>query len=193
MPASRHPQLFLLVPQIGLGVLALAVARDTAVVVAPAAAAAALASLVAAERHIGREALTIAALILTILGIFFTTRDDRRGWWPAVLFVWPVLLLSMGLRFTPRYSFESRKVVLAWTVLTLLTAAAALLAAVHRRRSTPGRCAPPPQHSWPLCTGSPGAPSTFTGSPPTPPPVPPEPLAGPAAAWAARRPGRRLG
>ncbi|MGW4153827.1 hypothetical protein ACWEDF_11815 [Micromonospora chersina] len=139
---ALHPPLSVLVPQIGLGILALAAdnrrsVRDTAVVVAPAAAAAVLAALVAGEHHIGREGLSAAALILVVaviaMGVFFTARRDRRAWWPAVLFLWPVLLLGMGLHFSPRYSFLSRKVVVAWTVVSLIAAVAVLLTAVRRQ------------------------------------------------------------
>ncbi|WP_250030282.1 hypothetical protein [Paractinoplanes maris] len=137
-----HPPLFLLVPQIGLGLLALAAdnrrgLRDTAVVLAPAVTAAAPAALVAAEHHIGREALSVAVLILIIsvivMGVFFTAQRDRRAWWPAVLFVGPVLLLGMGLDLSPRLSFLSRQVVVAWTLLSLIAAVAALVTAVHLR------------------------------------------------------------
>ncbi|MEU4237137.1 hypothetical protein [Actinoplanes sp. NPDC026619] len=136
---ALHPPLFILVPQIGLGILALAAdnrrgLRDTAVLVAPAAVAALLAALVAAEQHhVGREALLVAALILTmaviVMGVLFTVRRDRRAWWPAALFVWPILLLGMGLRF-PQYSFLSRKVVVVWAVATLIAAVAVLVTAV---------------------------------------------------------------
>jgi hypothetical protein len=139
---ALYPRLSILVPQIGLGILALAAGnrrslRDTAVVVAPAAAAAGLAALVTAEHQIGREALSVAALILImavlVMGVFFTVRRNRRAWWPAVLFVWPVLLLCMGLRLSPQYSFESRKVVVAWAVVSLVAAVAVLVIAVRRQ------------------------------------------------------------
>lgn len=66
-----HPHLYLLVPQIGLGVLALGAGnrrglRDTAVVLAPAGVAAVLTAVVSAQHEIGREALTVAALILIL-------------------------------------------------------------------------------------------------------------------------------
>jgi hypothetical protein len=151
-----YPRLSILVPQLGLGVLALASdnrrgLRDTAVVVAPAAVAAVLAVLVTAEHQIGREALSVAALILImavlVMGGYFTVRRDRRAWWPAVLFVWPVLLLCLGLRFSPRLSFDSRKVVVAWTVVSLIAAVAVLVTAVRRQAAQDRRrAALRPQH-----------------------------------------------
>lgn len=143
---ALYPGLYVLVPQIGLGLLALAAdnrrtLRDTAVVIAPAAAATALALLVTGAHQIGREALTIAALILilavTAMGVFFTVRRDRRAWWPAALLIWPVLLLGMGLRFSEQYSFQSRKVVVAWATATMIAAAAALVTAIRTRRRAP--------------------------------------------------------
>ncbi|MCO8273705.1 hypothetical protein M1L60_24215 [Actinoplanes sp. TRM 88003] len=139
---ALHPPLFLLVAQIGLGLAALAADNrrgllDTAVVIAPAAVAAALAAMVVPEHQIGREALSVAALILVtavvVLGVFFTARRDRRGWWPAALLVWPVLLLGMGLSLSSTYSFASRKAVVVWAVASLLAAVAVLTLAVRRQ------------------------------------------------------------
>ena len=149
--SAVHPPLFLLAPQIGLGLLALAAdhrrgLRDTAVVVAPAAAAAGLTVLVSVDHQVGHEALPVAALILvlavTALGVAFTVRRDRRAWWPAALFAGPVLLLGLGLDPGWGYSFESRKVVVAWTAGSLIAAVAVLLSAVQGRgRQTRRRAA----------------------------------------------------
>lgn len=136
---SLHPHLFMLLPQLGLGMVAMAAPRrrgyrEIALVTGLAAAAAAAAVLVGSQHYVRHPVLFAAGLLLALAGIVtgvvFTVRRDRRGWWPALVLVWPVLLLDMILPEDLAYLHESRRIAVAWAMVSLAVAGAALLAAV---------------------------------------------------------------
>jgi hypothetical protein len=108
IPASAltsyaRPPLFVLAPQLALGLVALALPTRR-VTYAPAVVAAAAAGIAALSRPeffyynlLGMLPLTALGLAsaIVVAGFVFTTRRDARGWWPALVLLGPTLLLAI--------------------------------------------------------------------------------------------------
>jgi len=103
-----RPSLFVLVPQIALGVVALGVPSRRWSPVAAASIATTVAAVWLAHvdgTHEFYYALLVVPqvagllLVLAVItaGVVFTVRRDPRGWWPALILLGPVLLLAMTL------------------------------------------------------------------------------------------------
>ncbi|WP_155369066.1 hypothetical protein [Catellatospora vulcania] len=136
LTSLQEPSLFVLVPQLALGVLALAVPgrhglRRTAVITAFVVATAATMVLAGVRYNLRYDALLGVMLFLALIvtGVVLTARRDRRAWWPAIWLLGPALLLGPKIGMAAMH--DSRRGALAWSAMSLLVAVAALLVAVR--------------------------------------------------------------
>ncbi|MFG2041550.1 hypothetical protein [Dactylosporangium sp. NPDC048998] len=106
-PYTRPP-MFVLVPQLALGLVALAVParRWSPAAAAGIVAVAATVGLAVLSRPVGfyygmlgamPYAALVLALAIVVAGVVFTARRDPRGWWPALVLLGPILLLGLTL------------------------------------------------------------------------------------------------
>ncbi|TDB88936.1 hypothetical protein E1091_14985 [Micromonospora fluostatini] len=91
--------------------------------------------LIGPRHSVRYEAVLGVMLFLTLIatGAVLTARRDQRAWWPAILLLGPVLLLSprFGLSAVQALpAWGSRQVAIAWTLMSLVVAVASLLIAV---------------------------------------------------------------
>ncbi|MEV8516109.1 hypothetical protein [Dactylosporangium sp. NPDC051484] len=127
--------MFVLLPQIALGLVALAAParrglRGTAAITGTAGAAAAMALLAGPQGETLTRAGFLLALAAIGLGVLLTRRHDRRAWWPAVLMLGPVLMLLTRLLEGPS---AGRRYTVAWMLMSLLVAGVVLVTAVQRQ------------------------------------------------------------
>ncbi|MGW3858490.1 hypothetical protein [Micromonospora arida] len=134
LTSLHKPGLFVLVPQIALGLFALAMPprhgyRSTAVTASVIAAAATMV-LVGSRYGLRYDVLLGMMLLLALIvtGVVLAAQRDRRAWWPAMLLLGPVLLL--GPKIGLEAMDDSRRGALGWAAMSLLVAVAALLVAV---------------------------------------------------------------
>ncbi|MFC0097962.1 hypothetical protein ACFFKH_10515 [Micromonospora marina] len=140
LTSLHQPNLFVLVPQLALGLVALAVPRRhsyrvTAVITAFVLATGVATVLIGPRYDVRYEAILGALLFLALIvtGAVLTARRDRRAWWPAILLLGPVLLLGprFGLAAVQALpAWDSRRGAVAWAAMSLLVAVASLLIAV---------------------------------------------------------------
>ena len=151
-----RPPLFVVLPQIALGCVALAVPRrrwhPALLAGAAVAAAVGVMALLFGETSHYYGLLPVLqygglAVSLTLLGagVVFVARGDGRAWWPAVILLGPVLLLFTAWagrgQTWPTMGFAA-----GWTLLSVIVAAGVLQAALalvgSRRRAQTTRCDP---------------------------------------------------
>ncbi|MEV4716895.1 hypothetical protein AB0J94_06805 [Micromonospora noduli] len=134
LTSLHEPNLFVLVPQIALGLFALAMppryGYRSAAVTASVIAAGATMVLVGSRYGLRYDVLLGMMLLLALIvtGVVLAARRDRRAWWPAILLLGPVLLL--GPKTGMEAMYDSRRGALEWAAMSLVVAVAALLVAV---------------------------------------------------------------
>ncbi|MER7007846.1 hypothetical protein ABT297_33050 [Dactylosporangium sp. NPDC000555] len=155
LSSYARPPMFVLVPQLALGLVALAVpARRWSPAAAAgfvvAAAIAGLAALILPADHYFYydyyallSAMPYAALVLTLAigmaGVYFTGRRDPRAWWPALVLLGPTLLLGLTLPGGSHQQYPDWSLAVGWAAAAALIAVAAVPAALWlRARRTPG-------------------------------------------------------
>ncbi|GIF62711.1 hypothetical protein Ais01nite_07460 [Asanoa ishikariensis] len=158
IPASvltpyARPPLFVLLPQVALGLLALflparRVSYEPAVV---GLAAAGIAVLVRTDFFYYNllDVLALVALGLAsavaVAGVVFTARGDTRGWWPFVLLLGPILLLALtrlsesGPQQWPKFSAAALTAVVSM-VVAVAAVPASLWLSGRRRRTRCSEC-----------------------------------------------------
>lgn len=140
----ERPPLFLLVPQLALGVVALGVParRWSPVAAAGLALTGATAGVLATHRMdlyyyslfgVTRYAGMLLAMVVVVAGVVFAARRDPRGWWPALLLLGPALLLAMTLPVAGPQPWPTWPVAAATGTVAALIAVAAVPATVWLR------------------------------------------------------------
>jgi hypothetical protein len=137
-----RPPLFVLLPQIALGIVALAVParRWSPVAVVGLAVTAVTAGLAAKSRSTGLyytllgvlpwAGLCLAAVVV-ISAVVFTVRRDSRGWWPALILLGPALLLTTthrSLTYHQQWSTWSLATATTWSAAAATTAVVTVIA-----------------------------------------------------------------
>ncbi|GAA5192543.1 hypothetical protein GCM10023322_52390 [Rugosimonospora acidiphila] len=153
-----RPPLFVLVPQLALGVVALAVParRWSPVTALGLAVTAATAGLALQSRPTGfyysllgvlpYAGLCLAAVVV-ITAVVFSVRRDSRGWWPALILLGPVLLLTTTDRSTHPQPWPTWSTAVATTAVVTAIAVAAVPATLWLR----GRLRRHSAHGCPTC------------------------------------------
>ncbi|GAA2588807.1 hypothetical protein GCM10010399_18550 [Dactylosporangium fulvum] len=154
-----RPPLFVLLPQIALGIVALAVpgrrwspAVATGIVVAAAVAGLTVLSWPPTFYYSLLGAMPYAGLSLVtaviVAGIVFGVRRDPRGWWSALILLGPVLLLVMTAPTTTYpQPWPTWPTAVGSTIVAVLTAIAAVPATLWLR----GRLSHRPAERCPTC------------------------------------------
>ncbi|GAA3207191.1 hypothetical protein ACFO1B_19485 [Dactylosporangium siamense] len=140
-----RPPLFVLVPHVALGLVALRVptrrwSRLTAAGLALAGVTAWLAVAYGPATHyyallrVTQNAGVILALIVAVSGVVFSVRRDSRRWWPALILLCPVLLLVMTVSASGNpQPWPTWGVAVVSAGVAVVTAAAALPATLWLR------------------------------------------------------------
>jgi hypothetical protein len=137
-----RPPLFVLVPQIALGIVALAVParRWSPVTAVSLAVTAATAGLAAKSRPTGFYYTLISVLpyvglclaaVVVITAVVFSVLRDARGWWPPLVLLCPVLLLATAggeLTYHQQWSTWSLARATTWSAAAATTAVVTAIA-----------------------------------------------------------------